>query len=343
MSAADKSLTLWDVVSGEKITRITLQQTPLLARLHSGSSTPSLCLACPLSSAPIIVDLNTGNTTLLPVTVADVDNGLAPPSRNKPTDGLPFTPTAACFNKCGDLVYVGNSKGEILIIDPKSIQVHAMVPTPGGAVIKNIVFSRNGQFLLTNSNDRTIRIYENLLPLKDGLMALEDLNKTLDEVAGVERMKVVGSRCLALFREFQDIITKVHWKAPCFSGDGEWVIGGSASKGEHKIYIWDRAGHLVKILEGPKEALIDLAWHPVHPIIVSVSLTGLVYIWAKDHTENWSAFAPDFKELEENEEYVEREDEFDLIPGTEKVNTNRLVEQVFRPFLCFSKYMYGCR
>ena len=321
MSAADKSLTLWDVVSGEKITRITLQQTPLLARLHCGSSTPSLCLACPLSSAPMIVDLNTGNTTLLPVTVADVDNGLAPPSRNKPTDGLPFTPTAACFNKCGDLVYVGNSKGEILIIDPKSIQVHAMVPTPGGAVIKNIVFSRNGQFLLTNSNDRTIRIYENLLPLKDGLMALEDLNKTLDEVAGVERMKVVGSRCLALFREFQDIITKVHWKAPCFSGDGEWVISGSASKGEHKIYIWDRAGHLVKILEGPKEALIDLAWHPVHPIIVSVSLTGLVYIWAKDHTENWSAFAPDFKELEENEEYVECEDEFDLIPGTEKVNT----------------------
>ena len=46
---------------------------------------------------------------------------------------------------------------------------------------------------------------------------------------------------------------------------------------------------------------------------------GLVYIWAKDYTENWSAFAPDFKELEENEEYVEREDEFDLIPETEKV------------------------
>ena len=77
-----------------------------------------------------------------------------------------------------------------------------------------------------------------------------------------------------VFREFQDSITKMHWKAPCFSGDGEWVIGGSASKGEHKIYIWDRAGHLVKILEGPKEALIDLAWHPVHPIVVPVSLTG---------------------------------------------------------------------
>uniref|UniRef100_A0A6N2LI54 Isoprene synthase, chloroplastic n=1 Tax=Salix viminalis TaxID=40686 RepID=A0A6N2LI54_SALVM len=326
VSSADKSLILWDVASGEKITRITLHHTPLLARLHPGSSTPSLCLTCPLSSAPMIVDFNTGNTTMLPVTVSEVDSGPAPPSRNKPSDGPPYTPTAACFNKFGDLVYVGNSKGEILIIDHKSIQVHAMVPTPAGAVIKNIVFSRDGQYLLTNSNDRTIRIYENLLPLKDGLTALGDLNKTVDEVAGVEKMKAVGSKCLALFREFQDTITKVHWKAPCFSGDGEWLIGGSASKGEHKIYIWDRVGHLVKILEGPKEALIDLAWHPVHPIIVSVSLTGMVYVWAKDHTENWSAFAPDFKELEENEEYVEREDEFDLIPEAEKVKESDINE-----------------
>ncbi|KAG1342041.1 hypothetical protein COCNU_05G002700 [Cocos nucifera] len=69
----------------------------------------------------------------------------------------------------------------------------------------------------------------------------------------------------------------------------------------------------------PKEALIDLAWHPVHPLVVSGSVSGLVYIWAKDYIENWSAFAPDFKELEENEEYVEREDEFDLMPESEKV------------------------
>ncbi|XP_038694820.1 protein RBL-like isoform X2 [Tripterygium wilfordii] len=328
VSAADKSLTLWDVASGEKITRIILQQTPLQARLDPGSAAPSICLACPLSSAPMIVDLNTGSTTLLPVTVPDLEDGALAPSRNKLADGVspPLTPTAACFNKYGDLVYVGNSKGEILIVDHKINQVLAVVPISGGAVIKNIVFSRNGQYLLTNSNDRTIRIYENLLPLKGGLRSLDDLKKTIDEPDVVEKMKGVGSKCLILFREFQDSITKMHWKAPCFSGDGEWVISGSASKGEHKIYIWDRLGRLVKILDGPKEALIDLAWHPVHPVIVSVSLGGVVYIWSKEYTENWSAFAPDFKELEENEEYVEREDEFDLNPRDEKVKESDVDE-----------------
>ncbi|KAI3445240.1 hypothetical protein Pfo_001905 [Paulownia fortunei] len=327
LSAADKSLTLWDVVKGEKIAHSALQQTPLQARLHPGSAAPSICLACPLSSAPMIVDLKTASIRVLPVSLCDTGNGVAPPSRNKFSEGsTPFTPTAACFNKYGDLVYVGNSKGEILIIDHKSIKICGIVPIPGSAVVKNIVFSRNGQYLLTNSNDRMIRIYENLLPLKDALKALDHANHEEAEKDEAEKLKAVGSRCLALFREFQDSITKVHWKAPCFSGDGEWVVGGSASKGEHKIYIWDRAGHLVKILEGPKEALIDLAWHPVHPIVLSVSLTGLVYIWAKDYTENWSAFAPDFKELEENEEYVEREDEFDLMPEIEKVKDSDINE-----------------
>ncbi|RHN40529.1 putative transcription factor WD40-like family [Medicago truncatula] len=328
-SAADKSLSLWDVLSGKRIKRIVLQQTPLLARLHPGSSKPSLCLVCPLSRSPMIVDLNTENTTYLQVSVSDKPSGPNPASRNKGSDGsTSFTPTAACFSKYGNLVYMGNSKGEILVIDSKDGEMRAMVPISGGSAVKNIVFSRNGQYLLTNSNDRVIRIYENLLPPKDEVRALAELNENenIGDLNGVEKLKAVGSKCLTLFREFQDTITKVHWKAPCFSGDGEWLVGGSASKGEHKIYIWARTGHLVKILEGPKEALIDLAWHPVHPIVLSVSLSGIVYIWAKEYIESWSAFAPDFIEIEENEEYVEREDEFDLKPDTDNVKVSDVNE-----------------
>ncbi|KAL8246642.1 hypothetical protein R6Q59_007858 [Mikania micrantha] len=84
-------------------------------------------------------------------------------------------------------------------------------------------------------------------------------------------------------------------------------------------------GFLVKLLEGPKEAWwIGLA--PYQTYCCFRVITGLVYIWVKDYTENWSVFAPDFKELEENEEYVEQEDEFDLNTDIEKVKGSCLDE-----------------
>jgi COMPASS component SWD1 len=321
------------VVTGEKIARITLQQTPLHACLHPGSSIPSVCLACPLSSAPVLVDLNTGSTIVLPVSASD-NSVPVPNSRNKFSDGSPpFTPTAATFDKHGDLIYVGNSKGEILIVDSKGIQVLAVIPIPGGTVVKDIVFSRDGQYLLTNSNDRVIRVYENILPIKGSGKEIEKIitNNNNDYESHYEKLKANGARCLVFSCEVSDAIAKVQWKAPSFSGDAEWIVGASASKGEHRLHIWDRAGRLIKILEGPKEALIDLAWHPFDPTIASVSVAGLTYIWAKEHVENWSAFAPDFIELEENEEYVEREDEFDINAYTEKVTDSSLLD-----LICYS-------
>lgn len=336
VSATDKSLTLWDVSTGEKIARITLQQTPLNARLHPGSPTPTVCLACPLSSAPLLVDLNSGSTTVLPVSASENGNPPATNPRNKFTDGSPpYTPTAATFDKHGDLIYVGNSKGEILIVDSDNIQVHAVILTPAGSIVKDIVFSRDGQYLLTNSSDRVIRVYKNLLPVKGSGEEIRNIgNNQKDYESHYEKLKANGASCLVLSREVSDAITKIQWKTPCFSGNGEWIVGGSANKGEHRLQIWDQAGRLVKILEGPKEAIIDLAWHPVQPTIVTVSVTGVVYIWAKEHVENWSAFAPDFVELEENEEYVEKEDEFDLNGKEEVVSEFSLVAFLLLLMVC---------
>lgn len=319
-SATDKSLTLWDVAEGRKVARITLQQTALYARLHPGSRNRSLGLACPMASAPILVDFNSSNQYVLPVSAHSAGTEQAAHPRSKFSDGsAALKSAAASFNKRGDLIYVGNSKGDILIIDTETRKVKAVFQVPGNGLIRQLVFSNCGKYLLSNSGDRTIRVFENCLPQDKAARALEDLVNASGDSAVTENIKLVGSQCLKLSKEFQDAVNRLPWKAACFSGDSEWVVGAPASKGEHKICIWDRSGQLVKILEGPKEGLTDLSWHPIRPVVVSVAMPGVIYIWAKDYTENWSAFAPDFKELEENEEYIEREDEFDMMPDTEKV------------------------
>ncbi|KAJ7516081.1 hypothetical protein O6H91_22G042000 [Diphasiastrum complanatum] len=281
-AAMDRSLSLWDVAHGVKIKSVSLQQTALLARLHPGTAVPTLCLACPMSSAPILVDLQSGN-----------------------------------------------SKGEILIIDTDSRQIRSCFQVPGGATIRQIHFSRSGQYILTNSTDRVIRVFENLLPREGAAAKLAESSSVSVESNGAGGLKLASMPCLCLTKDFQDAVNRVQWKVACFNGDGECVVGASATKGEHKIHIWNRKfGQLAKILEGPKESIIDLAWHPTRPIVASVCLSGLVYLWAKNYTENWSAFAPDFRELEENEEYVEKEDEFDLMPEVDKVKPVQVDEDV---------------
>ncbi|KAI5074231.1 hypothetical protein GOP47_0010192 [Adiantum capillus-veneris] len=327
VAASDRSLALWDVAKGVKINTITLQQSALFVRLHPAN--PSLCLACPMANAPILVDITSGTTHSLAVSVPKtLDTGQL--ARSKSANGnSQFTPSVACFNKRGDLIFVGNSKGDVFITDTVSKQVRALLQTPGGALIRYFSMSRSGQYVLIVSNDRIIRLYEILLPVNGASQALLAMaaGQNEDEMS-LEDLKRCGSQCFQYLKEFQDRVNRVHWRAACFSGDGEYVAGASAVKGEHKIHIWNsKTGQLARILEGPKEGILDLAWHPSRPIVASVSMSaGVIYIWAKDYTENWSAFAPDFKELEENEEYVEKEDEFDLMPEIEKAKPCRTDE-----------------
>jgi hypothetical protein len=60
-----------------------------------------------------------------------------------------------------------------------------------------------------------------------------------------------------------------------------------------------------------------VAWHPRSGNLATLGATsGRVFLWAPTFRENWAKFAPGFAELEENEEYAEREDEFDRNPRT---------------------------
>lgn len=114
---------------------------------------------------------------------------------------------------------------------------------------------------------------------------------------------------------------------PSQQWDSDYVIAAT----QHKVYIWDRVtGTLAKMLEGTKEVINSMEWHPYRPIIAcAVAEIGKIYIWNKTiAVENfWSAFAPNFSEVEVNEYYLEREDEYDLDDEEDKVEQLRKSKQ----------------
>lgn len=103
-------------------------------------------------------------------------------------------------------------------------------------------------FFLVNTADRVIRVYDS----KEVLACGKD-----GEPEPIQKL--------------QDNVNKTMWKKCCFSGDGEYVCAGSAR--QHALYVWEKSvGSLVKILHGTKgELLLDVVWHPVRPIIASIS------------------------------------------------------------------------
>jgi len=55
-----------------------------------------------------------------------------------------------------------------------------------------------------------------------------------------------------------------------------------------------------------------LEWHPLKSSIASTTNQGNILIWHCPTPERWGAFAGGFEEVDENVEYEEREDEFDI-------------------------------
>lgn len=85
------------------------------------------------------------------------------------------------------------------------------------------------------------------------------------------------------------------------------------------IYIWELSTNsLLRILENSEEPAI-IEWHPTRPLIGTTGIeTGGIQFWGIEPQQKWSALAPDFAEVEENVEYMEREDEFDEYPEEER-------------------------
>ena len=285
-ASTDNNVSVWDVVTGECEQRLRFPSPVLRVQFNPRDSDELLVV--PMRHAAVVVRLSAN-----------------PPShRLVPVDDEADLHVYASYDKRGKHIFTGNSKGKILIVDRESLEVTKQfrVTQTISNSVKGIEFSRRTESFLVNTADRVIRVYNT-----------QDVMTTPD---GEDPEPV---------QKLQDLVNKTMWKKCCFSGDGEYVCAGSAR--QHALYIWEKAvGNLVKILHGTKgEMLLDVVWHPVRPIVASIS-SGVISVWAQQQVENWSAFAPDFKELDENVDYEERESEFDVEDEDRSVKEGEDVE-----------------
>ena len=131
---------------------------------------------------------------------------------------------------------------------------------------------------------------------------------------------------LSVEHKFQDLVNRLRWNhasispspanAPFYTGTSDYVVATTYMKRD--IYIWElRTNSLLRILETPQEPAI-IEWHPSRPLLACTSIeAGTIQIWGIEPQQKWSALAPDFTEVTENEDYIEREDEFDVYPEAE--------------------------
>lgn len=213
--------------------------------------------------------------------------------------------TAARFSPDAKHIVAGTSKGSLLVFDAHSgdfLDEKKVLSAISG--VKELAFDASGRFLVVNCNDRAVRMLTVTTSTTD--VGLDGDSR------GSKRRRTTLE--LTLLHKIQDMVQRSAWNNLGFSPNSDYIYAGAAHRASHNVYIWDRSsGVLVKILEGPKDWLIGVDWHPDRPMLASVSNMGIIYLWFTPTEEIWSAYAPGFEELEENVEYEEHEDEFDFI------------------------------
>lgn len=210
--------------------------------------------------------------------------------------------TVTIYAPSGGHILAGTNKGRFNIIDAKTREIIFSVRICG-AVITTLRLSGSGKELLLNAQDRIIRTFH--------LPNLSADNLDVDTIQ------------LPLEHKFQDVVNRLSWNHVTFSATGEYV--SASTYNNHELYIWERGhGSLVRMLEGPKEEQGVIEWHPHKALLAACGLeTGRIYIWSVTSPQKWSALAPDFAEVEENVEYIEKEDEFDIY-AQEEIHQRRL-------------------
>lgn len=286
----DWTCNLWDLslvnrdennssdTSSAVIRRVQFDGPIWLALLHPQKP---FCFAATLfDDRPVYVDASDGDNIVV--------NRLATAPEHKDkhmTLVMAFTPD-------GSHLFAGTSKGYLNVFDTKSLEIVHQTKV-ANLNIKTLTIAPNGRKLAVNSSDRVIR-----------QINLPDM---LNESPETWEFDVE--------QKYQDVVNRLQWNAVLFNHNAEFMVASTFGQSLQDLYVWETLlGLLIKILEGSSEELIDVKWNYNRCMIGSTGLdSGTVYLWLVQFPQKWSALAPDFVEIEENIEYEEKEDEFDII------------------------------
>ncbi|KAI8057706.1 WD40-repeat-containing domain protein [Syncephalis plumigaleata] len=298
-SAADWNCICWDLQTGERRATARFESIVMSSSIHPYRD--DLFVACtfmgPVVQVRILPDGRKRRRILYAGDGSDDDL-----AKN-------FVVTL-CFDRRGHHLYLGTYKGKLAVLNSETGEILYRMQI-SSSCIRQIHLSKRDNYLAVNSLDRTIRVFDVNITKSN-----EHDNPT---ITLVQRHK------------FQDVIDRHQWNQCTFSSDEEYVIGGSAHKAEHNVYIWDlQRGSLVKMVEGPKETVEDVCWHSFLPVMATVSVAGRVYLWSVHREEHWK----------ENTYYVEREDEFDMPMPTSKSVSSSMKQQPQQPLQ--HDYQFTC-
>jgi len=346
-SCADGSVSVWDVRESDTVFRATFD-----APLHDARFSPtnaSLALAAPSDAGPMTFALTRGRRRApLPTMPGDIDV----PSLvcRIPSAGLAAqtAPGHAVFSLSGAHAFVAGARGVVTVVETATADIVQACKVPDAALIKRLELSVCGKHLLVLGNGRTVASYDvdesanakdetpadetpanetrarsNAPPANAFALGADEDDgddeddESRDPSRDVKETNQQKKGVLTPSRVFANANSRGQWSAAAFSHDARFAVAAS-SGGAHELHVWRRESGEVRAVAVGAEAskgVAQIVPHPTRAVFVVLGSNGVMYVWSRAFAEKWSAFEPGFVELDDNEAYVEREDEFDVADG----------------------------
>ncbi|KAK2181580.1 hypothetical protein NP493_392g05000 [Ridgeia piscesae] len=157
--------------------------------------------------------------------------------------------TSVCFSDTGEQIMSGGIDNDVKVWDLRKTDLLYQMQGHTDTVT-GIRLSSDGSYLLSNGMDNTVRIWD-------------------------VRPYAPQERCVKIFHGIQHTFEKNMLRV-AWSPDGSKVSAGS---GDRHVYVWDTTSRRILYkLPGHAGSVNDIDFHPIEPIVVSVSSDKRIYL-----------------------------------------------------------------